>query len=99
MLTLKLTVMKPGTIVVCLKANIHPTITGKVKWLPVQDENTPYMIREIGGKIDGNKGVSFEEGVIGYSNSSELLFPLARVREILPAEDIREQIEDMMLVI
>ena len=58
--------MRPGTIVVCLPC---PTGNPYVKWEPVMDEKTPYMIREFIPKeqtYDNQDGVYFEEGVIGH---------------------------------
>lgn len=63
------------------------------------DEKTPYMIREfLPSEVTANgiSGVYFEEGVIGYYNGIELAFPANAVREILPAEDISEQIEEII---
>ncbi len=94
--------IQPGTIVVCLKASADPQMAQYIKWLPVMDENTPYMIRDfipasqVWDKVDA---VTFEEGIIGHiPNGGEIYFPASLVREILPAEDISEEVEDMMLL-
>lgn len=87
--------MRPGTIVVCLPCTIHPSVADAVKWVPVQDEKTPYMVREVSMKVDGHEGVSFEEGVIGWKNGEELIFPVTCVREILPPESVC--IEELLL--
>jgi len=90
--------MKVGSIVVVKPIGKVPDkYKHVVKWLPTQDEQTPYMIRQI-GKFEGGKGVMFEEGAIGYDNSQEIMLHVRFVREILPPEDISEQIEDMMYV-
>jgi len=93
--------MKVGGIVVCLPiGTIDSTQAGFIKWLPVQDKNTPYTIRGIDkSPISGRRGVTFEEGVIGHNKSGkELMFPIENIREILPPEDIAEEVEDMMCV-
>lgn len=89
--------MKPGSIVVCLPVETHPNWIYVVKWLPAMDEKTPYMIREILEAQDGTIGVYFEEGIIGYnSRNQELLFPANSVREILPPDEISEEIKEIV---
>jgi len=92
--------MKPGSIVVCRKIAVGDINEPYVKWLPQMDEKTPYMIRDE-CMCEGTKEVVvfFEEGIIGYNiHNYELGFPLSHIREILPPEDIAEQVEDMMCV-
>lgn len=91
--------MKPGTIVVCLKVTPQGEPGTWVEWLPIMDEKTPYMIRE----VDVCKGtqqdiVRFEEGVLGYNpnNGGELGFPITHVREILPPGEISEEIKEVL---
>lgn len=90
--------MKPGSIVV-----VKPVPYGQwrpyIKWVPVQDENTPYMVRQIRDEHEGEPGILFEEGVIGYTPKGvELGIKMSYVKEILPPEDIAEEVEDMMCV-
>ena len=90
--------MRVGSIVVCLPVTISDCWKGKISWLPVMDENTPYMIREIHPSAEDINiiVVVFEEGIIGYNdNGIELAFPADYVREILPAENIFELIEEL----
>ncbi len=89
--------MKPGTIVVVLKFNVQETLKGCVKWLPVADEKTPYMIRDIAPDDFGLLGVSFEEGVMGYNMlGRELRLHISKVREILPPGEISEEIKEVL---
>lgn len=88
--------MKPGAIVVCLPCPIHVSVIPFIKWLPEMNEETPYMLRDIMETGSGNIGVVFEEGVIGYTNNGEVLFPIEYVREILPAAEIAEEIKDVI---
>lgn len=86
--------MKPGTIVVCLP---HEVLNGYVTWLPQLDEKTPYMIRDFFPTVltGAEDSVTFEEGVIGYiPDGSEIGFPTRYVREILPADEIPEEIKE-----
>ncbi len=72
--------MGPGSIVVVIK---HPVLNSNVIWMPVMDENTPYMIREILDPhvmIDNVAGAYLEEGIVGWDN-----------------DNIQEEIEEMML--
>lgn len=89
--------MKPGSIVICLFVETHPDWNPYVKWLPKMDEKTPYMIREILESDNNIIGVYFEEGIIGYnSRNQELLFPISHVREILPPDEISEEIKEII---
>ncbi len=91
--------MKPGSLVVALKCGINPVFNPLIKWLPVTDESTVYMIREIGDcPVQGKgSGVRFEEGIIGHNSMGiELQYPLSYVREIQapPSEEIAEVVRD-----
>jgi len=89
--------MQVGSIVVVLPFEVDEEYKSDVKWLPVMDEKTPYMIRTMERVITGNIGVSFEEGVIGVNNyGNEYLVHIKYVREVLPPEDISLEIEEMM---
>lgn len=87
--------MRPGTIVVCLP---HKPLNEYITWYPQLDKRTPYMIREFLGKdrIQGHQdeGVYFEEGVIGVYNGNEIAYPVRFLREILPPDDIPEEIKE-----
>lgn len=88
--------MKPGTIVVCLPCNISEYGRSLAKWIPVADEKTPYMIREI-VKIVSNDGILFEEGIIGHlSTGLEISWDIQYVREILPPGTISEEIQEVL---
>lgn len=89
--------MKPGSLVVCLKIpNINKELLAKAQWMPIMDENTPYVIREMVKDKTGYGGVMFEEGIIGYSNNKEIAFSDRHVREIQPpcSEEISEICRD-----
>lgn len=63
-----------------------------IKWLPIQDEKTPYVVRDI---IDG--GVVLQEGIIGVMLGSELALRPEYVIELLPPEDISEEIKEIQV--
>ena len=93
--------MKPGTIVVVIPHDINPSMTrlGWIKWYPVMDEKTPYMIRSINtDPLFKTPVYYFEEGIIGYNpnNRLELGLNIECLRELLPPEDISEQIEEII---
>lgn len=90
--------MKPGTIVVCLKTDVQESLLHLIKWIPVMDEKTPYMVRTIGVcPVYKEEFVTFEEGTIGIQhNGEELGFPISRVREILPPGEISEEIKEVL---
>lgn len=75
--------MKEGSIVVVLKLpKLQGRIASLVKWLPTDDEKTPYMIRELRKDITGIVVARFEEGVIGYNNMNmELGIPIEYLRD------------------
>jgi len=90
--------MKVGSIVVALTMPPLPDKSKPyVKWLPVQDEETPYMVREI--FEDDEPLIRLEEGIVGYNPETgvEYGLPMKYFREILPPEDISEVIEECML--
>lgn len=85
--------MKVGSIVVVKPIPIGWALPF-VKWTPIQDEKTPYMVREV---VNGELGIGIylEEGVIGYGpDDLELGIHVEYVREVLPPEDISELIEE-----
>ena len=89
--------MKAGSIVVCLPSPIHEDWNGRIKWLPVMDQETHYLLREVYPTADGSIGVLFEEGVIGYNfHGQELSFPAEYCREVLPADNLMESILEMI---
>lgn len=86
--------MQVGSIVVVKK--IGPSCYDHlIKWKPVDDNKTPYMVRG----INDYGSVIFEEGVIGYwSNGDEIHLKKEWIVEILPPEDITEQVDEMISV-
>ena len=95
--------MKVGSIVV-VKPIPASSIDHLIKWKPIQDEETPYMIRGIdtyNGETSGERilCVIFEEGIIGYhSDGLEIYLKKDYVREILPPENLEEFIEECCCV-
>lgn len=93
--------MKPGTIVVVLplRYKIAEDLKSYVKWLPQDDEKTPYVIRgENYCPISDSRIFYLEEGVIGYNRRGmEIGLGIKDLREILPPEDISEVIEEICL--
>lgn len=90
--------MQPGSIVVVKPFKVQKIALPYVEWLPIQDENTPYMIREIFSEF-GQEFVRFEEASIGRdTRGNELGLSINYVREILPPEDITEVIEDCICI-
>lgn len=97
--------MKVGSLVVVLK--IPPINNNRlplVKWLPIDDGNTPHVVREI--TVCGATGktvVMFEEGVIGINPSSGLEFGIniEYVKEIQgPSEvDVEAIVEESIYVL
>lgn len=89
--------MKVGTIVVCLPLQmerIPKENIPHIKWLPVQDEKTPYIIRFYDKET---KSVSFEEGIIAVApDGMEIGYPVRLVREILPPGEIPEEIAEVL---
>lgn len=92
--------MKPGTIVVCLPLIVSKDHIPYIKWLPVMDEKTPYMIREITtiSHVSQTPIAYLEEGVIGIHpyNKREFGFPLDYLRELLPPDSISEEIQEVL---
>ncbi len=86
--------MKVGSIVVIKKfpPDLGP-FAGHIMWLPIQDEETHYMVRSY-----ASAGVALEEGIIGYYEGCELHIDSEYVREVLPPEDLAEFIEECCCV-
>lgn len=85
--------IKPGSIV-AIKPFIPNDNRIYVKWLPVCDEKTPYIVRDVlhfnNTKIPA---AVFEEGIIGYHpDGVELNIGFEHLVELLPPEDISEEI-------
>ena len=89
--------MKVGTIVVCLPLQMERVPIENIphiKWLPVQDEKTPYVIRFYDKE---SQSVSFEEGIIFITpDGTEVGFPVEYVRELLPPGEIPEEIAEVL---
>lgn len=88
--------MKVGSIVV-VKSFAHNICEENRKittWMPVQDERTPYMIRDIIKDVNNHTCIRFEEGIIGYhSNGLEIALKIDYVREVDPPESLTEIIK------
>lgn len=50
-----------------------------IKWVPVDDESTPYIVREV---LPDVEAVYLEEGVIGYYRFLEIAMNFCYVREV-----------------
>lgn len=92
--------MKVGSIVVVLPLpKVVESVAHLVKWLPVSDENTPYMVRSIFDDKNKDVLVTLEEGIVGYNTDGiEFGIPIEYFREILPPEDLTELIEECCCV-
>lgn len=91
--------MQVGSIVVVIPGKIPKEFIPYVQWMPISDEKTPYMVRGFNKYISGDVGVLLEEGVIGYGyDGVELGMAQEHLREILPPEDITDQVEDLICV-
>jgi hypothetical protein len=87
--------MKPGSLVVVKPLGLtlgQYTVNGHlcvIKWLPVQDEETIYMVRTI---VEGHCDkycVGLEEGEIGHTiEGYELYINVDMVREVQPPMEI-----------
>lgn len=83
--------MQPGSIVVVKQVPLGHWAPF-IKWMPIQDEKTPYMVRDI---REDSGSVILEEGIIGYSPKGvELSILRHYVREILPPGDLTKIIEE-----
>ena len=90
--------MKVGSIVVVLFHDVDKDIKHRVKWYPVMDEKTPYVIRGIDTcPVTKFTICRFEEGVIGH-NLSNKEYGVASfcVREIMPPGEISEEIKEIL---
>lgn len=88
--------MKVGSIVVCLPFPIRLEQIPRIKWLPITDKKTPYMVRNLGEHL-GTKWITFEEGVIGIGKfGQEIALDSQYVKEILPPEHISKEIEEII---
>jgi len=69
-----------------------------VKWIPQDDEKTPYVIRGESVCLVNNCRIFYlEEGIIGYNpNGDEIGIAINDLRELLPPEDISEVVEEIM---
>lgn len=95
--------MQKGSIVAVRKLpNFHSTMANLIKWLPIDDEKTPYTIRE--GKMDFGEMIWFlEEGVLGYNpfTGGEFGMPSEFLVELLPPEEnfkVEELVQELVEV-
>lgn len=82
--------MKNGSIAVVKKLpELAEHAKKYVKWLPVDDEKTPYVLRDGEEDIDGVFIYRFEEGFIGTNpfTGSEFGIPSDFLVELLPPEE------------
>jgi hypothetical protein len=85
--------MKVGSIVVVIRP-VDTAGNPDVRWLPVGDNKTLYVVREL-VDFHGTPEVLLEEGVIGFNpNGSEISLKLHIVKEVQPPEEV--SIENLM---
>lgn len=88
--------MKVGSIVVVKPFEVNSLLKSYIKWLPVGDEKTMYVIREIYNANEEGHGARFEEGCIGtHPNGTELGIELALLVEVLPPSPLCEEITEL----
>ena len=77
------------------KGEIPPELLPHVKWLPIMDSETPYVVRSIDGMY-----ATLEEGIVGYYCGEEICFNSHILIELLPPGEmvIEDIIEEIMLV-
>lgn len=81
--------IQPGSIVAVKKLDIFYVFKPYIQWLPVQDENTPYVVRDIGKDLTtGIEIANLEEGVIGYYAGYEICVGVDELIELLPPEEV-----------
>lgn len=89
--------MKKGSLVVVKKGTINAASSNTlpyIKWLPIDDEETIYTIREI-VVYKQETGALLEEGIIGYSdNGKEMAIEISYLIEIQPPMEINELLEN-----
>lgn len=90
--------MNIGSIVVILPpgATPHPSMKPYIKWLPLEDEKTEYMIRDMAPWSDDGHTVIFEEGVIGTLDGDEIGVWSKYLREVLPPGSDMEEINEAL---
>lgn len=81
--------MQVGSLVVIKKLPKGKTQKGVV-WLPIDDESTPYVIRNI-LQCNGGMGVYLEEGVLGYFGELEIGLDIRYVREVQSPMEVSAQ--------
>lgn len=95
--------MQNGSIVVVKKLPPTPEAVSRlVKWLPVDDERTPYVLRD-GDDDFGEMIWRLEEGVIGYNplTGEEWGLPTEFLVEVLPPEEnfnVEELVQELVEV-
>lgn len=80
--------MQNGSIVAVKKLpELSSSMKGLVKWLPTDDEKTPYVLRD-GEMYKGEMLFRLEEGVIGHNDlKQELGIPQSYFIELIPPEE------------
>lgn len=92
--------MKAGSLVVVKKLNVPADWMQLVKWLPVDDEETVYTVREITeGVVDmgAETNAVLEEGTIGISpyDGREMGIKLPWLKEVQPPMSLDELMEEV----
>lgn len=96
--------MKVGSIVVVKKlpSKLDSRIKDSVKWLPIDDQNTPYVLRD--GELEYGQMIwRFEEGVIGYNPFTKIEWGISSdlLIEILPPEEqvnVQELVQELVTI-
>lgn len=87
--------MKVGSLVVVKKLPVIPA-PERIEWLPVDDESTPYVIRNITRcAVSGDDVAHFEEGIIGFNDTVELGVPLEYLREVQSPDDLESMLSEV----
>ena len=87
--------IQKGSIVAIKPLGISPAPLF-VKWMPRDDEKTPYTVREVVDFEDG-MGVLLEEGIIGFFiDDLEIGISINYIIELLPPKDISEEIQEII---
>lgn len=79
--------MGPGSIVVVLP--LPDSYRSLCDWVPVDDEKTHYMIRDVVPSGFSGKPMAYlEEGSLGWFMGEEIGFDLEYLREVMPPDDL-----------
>lgn len=84
--------MDIGSIVAVKKLSISEQWIPHIKWLPVDNERDPYVIREIVHPKHGDPYAFLEEGILGYHYDNEIGIVLDYLIELLPPGSIEMEL-------